>query len=480
MSIQWSSELEHLGQNEAFMQDIPGFWSLPYDDSSVLGAADAVDPSIGNEAISRPEIQASLNRQDRSTSFIGYSNESDPFLLEHYPYNAADELDFFMVTYRRPSLLGLSAGHAPIHFLQSRPQAALQSQETMAGCLALKNERDLLHDLVSVEMGVALLRLYHRFIFQNLPIVSRTKLQDEEEFIDSTSPGVLAGMFALALPFTSWDEQLCLDSAYSKPDSSKLWQISYSCLQKELHFPSLSTVQMSLLLLNTTTFDPVAVETPFAWSLACSVLAIAQSLGLHIEPNRWKIPEDEIWLRRRLWWTVVVEHSWRAVTHGRSTMLRDDDCNVAPISPGDFSGAENDYNAAEYFINFCSLTNIVSEICRNFFTLRAVSRVQNLKDIVDRARPLQRSLHLWLEALPPSLRLDQVPDTADEIPDNRASLHIAYFTAHVLLFRALLRPIMRQNFLNDAVAHDVLQESRDFMRALISVAIGMTEASAPE
>ena len=159
MSIQWSSEWEHLGQNEAFMQDIPGFWSLQYDDSSVLGAADAVDPSIGNEAISRPEIQASLNRQDRSTSFIGYSNESDPFLLEHYPYSAADELDFFMVTYRRPSLLSVSAGHAPIHFLQSRPQAALQSQETMADCLALKNERDLLHDLVSVEMGVALLRL---------------------------------------------------------------------------------------------------------------------------------------------------------------------------------------------------------------------------------------------------------------------------------------------------------------------------------
>ncbi|KAM3510198.1 hypothetical protein MY10362_000116 [Beauveria mimosiformis] len=173
-------------------------------------------------------------------------------------------------------------------------------------------------------------------------------------------------MFALALPFTSWDEQLCLDSAYSKPDTSKLWQISYSCLQKELHFPSPSTIQMCLLLLNTTTFDPVAVETPFAWSLACSVLAIAQSLGLHVEPSRWKIPQDEIRLRRRLWWAVVAEHSWRAVTHGRSTMLRDDDCNVAPISYADFAGSDNPSNAADYFISFCLLTNLVNEICRNF------------------------------------------------------------------------------------------------------------------
>ena len=116
----------------------------------------------------------------------------------------------------------------------------------------------------------------------------------------------------------------------------------------------------------------------------------------------------------------------------------------------------------ESYQTFYSPANICS-------TLRAVSRVQSLTDIVDRARPLQRSLHLWLEALPPSLRLDQVPDTADEIPDSRASLHIAYFTAHVLLFRVLLRPIVRQNFLNDVVAHDVLQESRDFVRALISV-----------
>lgn len=203
---------------------------------------------------------------------------------------------------------------------------------------------------------------YLRFVFPNLPIVSRTQLQDEGEFINSTSPGVLAGMFALALPFTSWDEQLCLDNAYSKPDSTKLWQISYSCLQKELHFPSLSTVQISLLLLNTT-FDPVAVETPFGWSLACSMVAIAQSLGLHVEPKYWKIPESEKRLRRRLWWTVTTEHSWRAVTHGRP-MLRDEDCSVEPISHADFSGGSN--TAADYFISLCSLTNIVSEICRTF------------------------------------------------------------------------------------------------------------------
>ncbi|EGX90473.1 fungal specific transcription factor domain protein [Cordyceps militaris CM01] len=450
ISTPWTPDMPQLGQTEEFMHDMPDFWSFPYAVAETVATAENRD-----EIPPRPEARATLNRHDRSTSFIGYSNESDPFLLEHYPYGAADELDFFMVTYRRPSPQNVAAGHPPIHFLQSKPQAPLQNQEAMASCLALQNERHLLNDLVSVEMGVALLRL--------------VKLQDEKEFVHSTSPGILAGMYALAMPFTSWDEQFCLDSAYSKPDLSKLWRISYSCLQKELHFPSLSTVQMSLLLLNTTTFDPVAVETPFAWSLACSVLGIAQSLGLHIEPSRWKIPQDEVRLRRRLWWTVVVEHSWRSVTHGRSNMLREDDCNVAPLSHEDFSDVESSKNAAAYFISFCSLTNIVTEIYRSFFTLRAVSRVQNFQDLMDRAKPLQRALFHWLEALPPSLCLDQLPDTTDEIPDCRASLHIAYFTAHILLFRALLRPIVRQTHPGDEMVHEVLQESRDFMRALITV-----------
>ncbi|KAJ6783921.1 hypothetical protein PWT90_03788 [Aphanocladium album] len=357
---QWPTDLEQLGQSEAFMQDIPDFWPL---DASVMEAADATEVNVPSETSLRLGIHTTLSRHDRSTSFIGYSNESDPFLLEHYPYDATDELDFFMVTYRQPSLQIAARGHPPTHFLQSKPQAALQSQEAMANSLALNDERSLLNELITVDMGIALLRL--------------------------------------------------------------------------------------LLLLNTTTFDPVAVETPFAWSMACSVLAIAQSLGLHVEPTHWKIPESEKRLRRRLWWTVVTEHSWRAVTHGRSTMLRDDDCNVEPVTHADF-------------------TAITNEICHNFYTLRAVSQVQNLAVLMDKAKPLQHSLYLWLEALPPSLRLDQMPDAIDEIPDSRASLHIAYFTAHVLLFRALLRPIVLQTS-NDLIAGNVLEDSRAFIRSLTTV-----------
>lgn len=156
LPAQWPAELELLGQSEVFMQDIPGFWPL---DASVVEAGDPATASLPNEASLRPGIQTTLSRNDRSTSFIGYSNESDPFLLENYPYDVADELDFFMVTYRRPSLESVSAGHPPIHFLQSKPQAVSESQAAITGCLAIKDERKLLSEIVSADMGVALLRL---------------------------------------------------------------------------------------------------------------------------------------------------------------------------------------------------------------------------------------------------------------------------------------------------------------------------------
>lgn len=147
------------GALQAFgvQQDIPAFWGQ-YGEAAVGGEAVAVTQPSPTPAASNRECKT-MRRLDRSSTFIGYSNESDPFLLEHYPHNAADELDFFMVTYRRPSPDDVPAGSLPIHFLQSKPQAASESKDVMAGCLAIDDERALLDKLVDAEMGVALIRL---------------------------------------------------------------------------------------------------------------------------------------------------------------------------------------------------------------------------------------------------------------------------------------------------------------------------------
>ena len=138
-----------------------------------LWATDDIEPSIANSgspatrSSAAPSIPSPMAHGDSSLNcmphmssiFIGYSNESDSFLLENYPYNSSDELDFFMVRYRRPSQHKVSGGWPPVHILQSKAQSVSEGQEAMQRCLALEDERTLLKELVDVETGVSLLRL---------------------------------------------------------------------------------------------------------------------------------------------------------------------------------------------------------------------------------------------------------------------------------------------------------------------------------
>ncbi|CAJ0553229.1 Ff.00g117410.m01.CDS01 [Fusarium sp. VM40] len=386
-------------------------------------------------------------RPNYSTSLIGYSNESDPFSLNHFPYASTSEVDFFRVTYRKQQHLQDETHgqiHNPVHFLQSHTETSAKGQN-----------------------------IVQKF------------LQDLDTFVAESSTGLLAGIYALALPFTPWDEKLCLDSAYSKPDINDLWQVSYTCLQKELHFPHLSTIQTYLLLLNHTPFDAVCVENPFVWSLAASMLAMAQSLGLNVDPTGWKLPAWEVRLRRRLWWAVYVEYTWRSVTHGRASMISDEDWDVLPLKPEDFVvelAADVPEHikdrSSDYFIHFCSLTEIASQVCRKFFSLRAVSRPQILDSLLDHARGPRQQLLQWLEQLPESLSLrpeSSDGDTDDSVKSHR-SLYVAYYTTHILILRALLRPIIDKNTKLDHVqtsVETVLQACRGLIQTVIKFIRGL-------
>lgn len=188
-------------------------------------------------------------------------------------------------------------------------------------------------------------------------------------FIRNASTGLLAGIYALALPFTAWDEALCINQVYAKPSPQELWRICYRCLQREMHFPQLSTIQISLFLLNQPPLDLASYDTPAIWSLASSTLGQAQALGLHMDPSKWKLPPWEVRLRRRLWWSVVVEHVWRALTHGRPSLLVRENCNVSPLNSRDFridpevrEEQSRDRESYEYFLQLCRVTIIADDV----------------------------------------------------------------------------------------------------------------------
>lgn len=111
-------------------------------------------------------------------------------------------------------------------------------------------------------------------------------------------------------------------------------------------------------------------------------------------------------------------------------------------------------------------------------SLRAVSREQPLDTLIEGARAPRQQLLEWLENLPPSLHLNN--DTHEEVAEDtirsHGALYVAYYTAHILILRALLRPIINNTIKLDHVQPSmgtVLQASRGLMQTLIKFIRGL-------
>jgi hypothetical protein len=184
------------------------------------------------------------------------------------------------------------------------------------------------------------------YIFPALPVISRSRLAQstisiyspQSEVSKATKPYLLAAIYASALHFGSYDDVLCVSSLYQKPLAEKLWAIVYQGLQSQIHSPTLDTLSASLLYLNKARVgvQNISVDTPFTWTFTASTVAIATSLGLHMDCKTWSIPNWEKRLRRRLWWMTFSEEKWRSLLLGRPSIIARDQWSVSKLTDQDF------------------------------------------------------------------------------------------------------------------------------------------------
>lgn len=73
--------------------------------------------------------------------------------------------------------------------------------------------------------------------------------------------------------------------------------------------------------------------------------------------------------------------------------------------------------------------------------------------LLEAAQPLRRRLQAWYTSLPESLRMRDRSGSEDNIGlHSNASLHLAYLTLEILIYRALLHPLGRAN--GQTITHD--------------------------
>ncbi|KGO48660.1 Transcription factor, fungi [Penicillium expansum] len=375
------------------------------------------------------------------TQFYGMSSESDPWLLRHCRYDEYGMHGLHRTRIRNVGGVPIE-GLVPVHFLETEKELMLPKGSEMDN----RPQKDQMQDqnqldvMVSPAHGKRLLCLFLRFVFPAIPIISRSQLGISSSMstaaLEKIPVHLLAAIYASAIPFAVHDPVLCVSAAYGELLSGKLWQMVHELILQETHTPKLAVLQASLLYLQQIPAGSLKAlpDGPFIWSFLGSTVALAVSLGLHVEPRPWGIPPWEKRLRRRLWWAVYVEDKWRSLLAGRPSFIHPDENDIFELSASDFMQDENaedhEHACQPLFYYTTGLACIAENMCRTFYTIKASQRLSDdFRSSIDAARPIRAQLqqcHL------PSNRVEGAGD-----------LHFSYLVLEMFLYRAILRPLAR-------------------------------------
>lgn len=340
-------------------------------------------------------LKQTLGLQNRQHGhYLGQTSEYDTRLINLSPFNGRGEYVSTPGTLRRVS--------PQTHFIM-KSESQVEVDDELANL-------DLVESIVQPH-GRALVDLYFRIIHPSFPIMDKKVFLEKyarthREF----TPPVLAAVYILALNWWSYSPELV---NLQKPDIQKLEKLAPQMMSAVLNRPKLSTVQAGLLLLQRPDGD--------SWALTGQLVAVAQNLGLHLDCSRWRIPEWERSLRKRLAWALFMQDKWGALIHGRPALIHPDDWSVKPLETRDFPENEDDFEEEGSsdietgrltFIHFIELTEVLTEILATFFTVRAIADLSSEREnamivTLEKAKPIQLRLKDWHSRLPPSLAITQ-------------------------------------------------------------------------
>ena len=161
--------------------------------------------------------------------------------------------------------------------------------------------------------------------------------------------------------------------------STEPWHLTYEPVMEDMHSPELATMQAALLYMQRPLNGSLRAlsDSPRTWSFWSSVVGMASSLGLHLECRLWGIPPWEKRLRRRLWWAVCMEDTWRSLRSGRPRVIQSDEWDVAELDEDDFDNVDHEvfptsasaqYPAAKpIFSDLIRLTLLVADVQKAFY-----------------------------------------------------------------------------------------------------------------
>ncbi|KAK2053111.1 fungal-specific transcription factor domain-containing protein [Colletotrichum caudatum] len=295
---------------------------------------------------------------------LGLSGDMDPLLLRHY---RIDESGMF--GFKELAIHSMQGSPMPCQFLLSQQfifsrrrdecGAERPSEGALSGQLA---------KVIPTAVGARLVTLFRDFVQPQFPIFATALFSDPA----STPAYLLAAIYAIALPFVVHDDKLSVDVAYDKPPYPVLSQIIDKALSYEVHSPSIPVAQTLLLLVLRPSADPLVADTAYRRDVLGRLVSCATTLGLHLDPSDWSMPERQKAHRRRLSFIVYAVDTWIASTHGTPPATHRDNWLVTNLASRDFVDSGLGSDDESRLMDFATVTEVLSSALASLYSMRAV------------------------------------------------------------------------------------------------------------
>ncbi|KAI7902086.1 fungal-specific transcription factor domain-containing protein [Cokeromyces recurvatus] len=250
---------------------------------------------------------------------------------------------------------------------------------------------------------------------------------------------------------------------------------------------TISTVQALMIMSMFIGYDKNVDEETSHWFISGTAIRLAQDLGLHRDCSKWKIPQYEIELRRRIWYGCYLMDRLVAAELGRPISIIDDEFDVELPSPYELNYTSNLNKDTDFipilvleaeealrqnipvysaFVHLLTITHILGETLVGLHSTRVKKQDQDKK--LELVNTLEHKLANWKSTLPPELQiidLNNNDSTAHYITTPALVINIVYGCVSILLYR----PFIRKQIESSNIAFKALSICTDTAIQLINI-----------
>lgn len=382
----------------------------PNDENEELSQASHALASLRSGGDARPNPKPREDSEYVASIYFGESSSVRYIGLENFAFSVSQFNSLQNGTGRDQSQAEASKGQA-----RSAPESSLV--------------------LPAHHVTTALLKAYFQWFHPFCPIV------DEDEVWHQFETGTVSTLLLqclLLIAAAHCDDSVLADGHLGERTAAKATFLSRARDLYDADVEQNSLVVMQSLLLMSLWRPPVSQEKdPRYW--IGSAIHIAMRRGLHCSRTQEKatpnahIPERAKKLARRVWWFIYMHERHGSATLGMPQRIRDEDCDVEPLEPDDFSLAfstsrtkDEITDCIDYSMGMVSLAGLLGNVLTCEYSPG--------RPPTEAARATVRDdLDRWKQTLPPTMRIDEEFSSQPSL--HSGMLQMNYNSVVILLYR---------------------------------------------